>query len=179
MQFLIALLAGAALFSPADSVLVQSVIDGGTIRVAAVGRVRLLGVEAPKLAGGLAGPDALAQKAKDFLEGLILHRFVRLEQDAGRRDNPRRPLVYVLTEDGQLVNAVIVGEGFARVSARGVLSRLDEMNSAEQEARALRKGIWAVALRDSPPSYTRSSKKKAGTDGTSTPRSTTGRTPAP
>jgi micrococcal nuclease len=176
MQFLITWLAMVTLFVPSDSLLVQSVIDGGTIKVAAAGRVRLLGIEAPKLARGLAGPDVLAQKAKDFLEGLILHRFVRLEHDTGRGDTLRGSPVYVLTEDGQFVNAVIVREGFARVSARGVISRLDELNSAEQEARTLRKGMWAVMPPASLPRYTRPSKKKAGTAGTSTRRSTTGRT---
>jgi len=179
MQFLTALLTAAALLSPSDPVLVQSVIDGGTIRVAAVGRVRLLGIDTPRFALGLTGPDPLAQKARDFLAGLVLHRFVRLERDAAHGKSSRSRLVYVLTEDGQLVNAVMVREGLARVSARGAIARLDELTSAEQEARALRKGIWGEMPDDSPPRYTRPSRKKAGTAGTSTRRTTTGRTLVP
>jgi endonuclease YncB( thermonuclease family) len=52
------------------------------------------------------------------------------------------------------VNAAMVREGLARVSARTVLKRLDELKAAEREAQALRRGIWGEAPGIPATSYT-------------------------
>ena len=48
----------------------------------------------------------------------MLHRWVRLEREGTPRDVYNRHLAYVITEDGLFVNAALVREGLARVSAR-------------------------------------------------------------
>src|SRR5262249_22493042 len=116
--------------------LVTRVTAGDTITVASIGRVRLLGIEAA---------DA---RARERLESLVARRWVRLEYDeaAGRG----RQRAYVLLETGEHVNATLVREGLARVSARGRLSRRDELQRAEDEARRFQRGIWARYTRDRP-----------------------------
>jgi micrococcal nuclease len=173
MQFLIVLLAAIVpipqtLWPPSrlagvrsDPVLVRTVFDGDTIDVAAMGRVRLLGIDAPKIGWGLATPAPFAAEAKARLTGLLLHRWVRLEQDVEKLDAYNRRLAYVITGDDVFVNALIVREGFARVSARRALKRLDELKSAEREAQAMRRGIWGSTPAIPATSYTPPAKAPA------------------
>lgn len=127
-----------------DPVLVRAVFDGDTIDVASLGRVRLLGIDAPELGRVFDTPAPFSREARDRLAGLILHRFVRLEQDGPVLDAYRRRLAYVVLEDGRFVNAVLVREGLARVSARVPLARLDELKRAEAEAQTFRRGMWGA-----------------------------------
>jgi len=137
-----------------DPVLVRSVIDGDTIDVAAFGRVRLLGIDAPEIGRGFDTAAPFGQEARDRLTQLVLHRWVRLEQEGATFDVYNRHLAYVLTEDGVFVNAALVRDGLARVSARLPLARLAELQRAEGEAQAFRRGMWGRAPQIPGPSYT-------------------------
>lgn len=123
-------------------VLVRAVVDGDTITVQALGRVSLLGIEAPVLGRGSSMPAPFAIEAKARLTALVLNRWVRVEYDAAQLGITSRHVAYVLTEDGQFINAVLVREGLARVVARTPLARLDELARAEREAQESRRGIW-------------------------------------
>ena len=168
MQILIAVAAAAvaaiqtspftARVSRSDPVLVRSVIDGDTIDVAAFGRVRLLGIDAPEIGRGYDTSAPFGREARERLTQLILHRWVRLEQEGAALDVYNRHLAYVITEDGQFVNASLVRDGLARVSARLPLTRLQELQRAEAEAQAFRRGMWGSAPQMTSPSYTRRSK---------------------
>src|SRR4029077_8833908 len=101
---------------------------------------------------------------------LVLKHWVRLEWDGPTRDVYNRHLAYVVREDGLFVNAALLREGLARVTARGPLTRLSELRRAEAGAPASRRGLWGPAAADPqaprrgmggraapvhPPSYTR------------------------
>jgi len=123
--------------------LVKAVVNGDTIDVATVGRVRLLGIDAPA-AGRGATPAPFGREALDRLASLVLNRWVRLEREGEAGVSSRRQ-AYVITGDGLFVNAALVREGLARVSARTAVTRLAELQRAEAEARAARRGIWGSA----------------------------------
>ena len=149
MQFLLTLVVAAVATIQApgalkrsDPLFVRSVIDGDTIDVTMVGRVRLLGIDAPELGRGFDTSAPFAREARERLMALVLHRWIRLEQDGPRRDVYDRTLAYVVREDGVFVNAVLVREGLARISARLPLARLGELTSAEKEAQTFRRGMW-------------------------------------
>jgi len=125
-----------------DPVLVRAVLDGDTIDVATIGRVRLLGIDAPEVAHTYETAAPFGRDARERLTSLVLHRWVRLERDGQERDVYDRHLAYVLTEDGQCVNTVLVREGLARVSIRQPIARLDELQRAEREAQSARRGMW-------------------------------------
>jgi micrococcal nuclease len=150
-------LAAASMPGPlhSDPVLVRSVLDGDTIDVAGVGRVRLLGIDAPELAHGHDTAAPFAYEAREKLTELVLHRWVRLEADAERVDGYSRHLAYVVREDGLFVNAALLREGLARVTARMPLRRLPELRRAEADAQASKRGMWGPAPPAHPPSYTR------------------------
>ena len=138
-----------------DPVLVRSVLDGDTIDIVGVGRVRLLGIDAPELAHGHDTAAPFAYEAREKLIELVLHRWVRLETDAEKLDGYNRHLAYVMREDGVFVNAALLREGLARVVARSPLARLAELRQAEADAQASRRGMWGKAAPVHPPSYTR------------------------
>ncbi len=138
-----------------DPVLVKAVVSGDTLDITTVGRVRLLGIEAPRPRRGSKVEDPLARASRERLASLVLNRWVRLERDASAAGGSRRRPAYVMREDGVFVNAALVRDGLARVSARMRVSRLAELERAEQEARALRRGLWGPI---EPPGYTRPSR---------------------
>ena len=168
-----------------DPLLVRAVIDGDTIDVALYGRVRLLGIDAPEVGRGFDTSAPFGREARDRLSQLVLHRWVRLEQDdrlrasgasAGQApalDSYNRRLAYVLTETGEFVNATLVREGLARVSARVPLARLAELKRAEAEAQAFRRGMWGAAPQIPMPRYTRRSSPGRRTAGLSSAKSKT------
>ncbi len=151
---LAAVLTLVTLASP-DPVLVRAVIDGDTIDVAGVGRVRLLGIDAPELGRGYDTAAPFAHEARERLAQLVLHRWVRLETDVERVDAYNRHLAYVVREDGLFVNAALLRDGLARVTARVPLARLSELKRAEADARSSHRGIWEHAPAAQAPSYTR------------------------
>ena len=137
-----------------EPVMVRAVIDGDTIDVTAVGRVRLLGIDAPEIGRGFDTSAPFGREARDRLTQLILHRWVRLEQEGATVDAYNRHLAYVLTEDGLFVNAVLLREGLARISARLPLARLPELRRAESDAQSFRRGMWGSAPQIPAPGYT-------------------------
>ena len=135
-------------------VLVRAVIDGDTIDVATYGRVRLLGIDAPEIGGPFERPAPFALEARDELQTLVLNRFARFECDlVAENDKYGRRLAYVVLETGEFINARLVRDGLARVSARRRLRRLDELRSAEREAQQRRRGMWGDTPRVPPESY--------------------------
>jgi endonuclease YncB( thermonuclease family) len=63
-----------------------------------------------------------------------------------------------VTGDGTFVNATMVREGLARVSARTQLMRLNELQHAEAEAQTFRRGMWGSTPQIPSTGYTRRSK---------------------
>lgn len=137
-----------------EAVLVQSVVDGDTIVVSTYGSVRLLGIDAPEIGRGFDSTAPFAKEARDRLTTLVLRRWVRLETDGPRLDVYNRHLAYVMTEDGQCVNTILVRDGLARVSARLPLARLQELKRAEAEAQSARRGMWGTSPQIPSASYT-------------------------
>jgi endonuclease YncB( thermonuclease family) len=152
-----------------ESVLVTAVLDGDTITVTNVGRVRLLGIDAPEISHGLDTAAPFGREARDRLSALLLHRWVRLETDGQTVDAYNRHLAYVVTEDGQCVNTLLVREGLARVSARTPLARLDELKQAEAAAQSMRRGMWGTPPPAPPTSYTRRPTRKRSAASPSAP----------
>ena len=142
MPHLLVLLLAAA---PSDchvSALVTRVFDGDTLDAAGVGRVRLLSIDAPEMGGPFERPAPFAIEAREALQALVLHRWVRFECDGTRRDTYGRHLFNVLLEGGEFINATLVRRGLARVSARTRMTRLDDLRRAEDEAQSRRRGMW-------------------------------------
>lgn len=130
--------------------LVTHVFDGDTVYAAGIGRVRLLGIDAPELGGRFEQPAPFAIEARERPQTLVLRRWVRLECEGTRRDTHGRYLAYVFIGRSELVNAQLVREGLARVSARARLQHWDALRQAEEAARSRRRGMWGEQPRRVP-----------------------------
>ena len=82
----------------------KRVVDGDTIVVEGIGKVRLLGVDTPELAHDGRRAERGAEEARKFTTGMVLGKKVRLEYDVDRLDKFGRTLAYVYTEKGEMLN---------------------------------------------------------------------------
>ena len=153
-HLLILMLAAAAANDCRTVALVTRVFDGDTVEAAGIGRVRLLGIDAPEMGSRFERPAPFALEAREALQMLVLRRWIRFECDGTRRDVYGRSLFYLSLETGEFINAALVRAGLARVSARTRLRRWDDLRRAEEDAQSRRRGMWGQQPRVPSPSYT-------------------------
>jgi endonuclease YncB( thermonuclease family) len=147
---------------------VRAVPDGHTIEVAGYGRVRLAGIRAPRPPRGAAEGEPYGRAARERLEGIVTHRFVRLEFPSGASQSA----AYVLLEDGAFVNAILLRDGLARLTGRPTGTRGDELKRAQEEAIAARRGMWRrLTPRGAPPKGRRAWRGARGRRRRTAPRS--------
>jgi micrococcal nuclease len=127
-------------------VLVQRVIDGNTVLIANVGRVRLLGITADRFNPRAPAASPWGHAAQQRLEGLISHRWVRLEFESDEAATHTSKAAYLFLDDGRFVNAWLVREGLARTRRRPVFRRTGELLEAEKEAKSSRRGLWGETV---------------------------------
>lgn len=118
---------------------VTQVIDGDTIRVEISGNVysvRYIGINTPER-----NQNGYAE-ATDINSELVLGQTVELEKDVSEVDQYGRLLRYVWV-DGQMVNAVLVGLGYAEsVVYRPDMLYADDFAEIESYARENGSGLW-------------------------------------
>jgi micrococcal nuclease len=130
---------------------VARVIDGDTIGVTVEGEwrlVRLIGVDAPEIAGPYTTAEAGGEEAKRYVESLLAGRSVYLERDRlqGRKDRFGRELAYVYREpDRLLINEALICSGHARAYRRFRSRMRDRLIECEQNAREKGFGLWRPA----------------------------------
>lgn len=145
-----------------DTVTVTRVVDGDTLEVMLDGRlerIRLIGVDTPEFYesdklhrdAARTGRDeatirALGKRASDFTKSLVhAGDRVQLEYDQQRRDRYKRLLAFVWLPNGQMLNEVIVCEGYANAYTRYPFRQdyLERFRACERQAREAGKGLWA------------------------------------
>ncbi|MBN8568559.1 MAG: thermonuclease family protein [Ignavibacteria bacterium] len=138
-----------------DFIVVERVVDGDTFKMAGGERIRLLGIDTPeKFQSSKLDKDSkksgqdkktlqtLGQAASDYVKNLAEGKKVRLEKEPGTdKDKYGRSLRYVYLEDGTLINAKIIKDGYANVYPTPI-SKLDEFRKYEREARENKRGLW-------------------------------------
>ncbi len=134
---------------------VSWVYDGDTIEVTNIGRVRLLGIDAPEYEAS--GRDRFyqrqfqisantlrttARKAKRFVIDHSRNQLVRLEFDQEKTDQYGRLLAYVYLPDGRLLNLMLIEEGLAAVYRRAEFKSKKQFLDTEKIAQQRRLGLW-------------------------------------
>ena len=147
---LLATFAALALAGGQEFVKVKRVIDGDTIMLESGERVRLIGVDTPETVRPKTPVEQFGKEASAFTGRMVEGKRVRLEYDPanavrGHKDNTsqRRTLAYVFLEDGTLLNAEIIRQGYGYALTRFPFSRMEEFRRLEREARDRRRGLWA------------------------------------
>jgi len=138
IAFLFGVLAAAA----APGQLVERVVDGDTIIVEGVGRVRLIGVDTPETVHPNRPVEFFGKEASAFTKRLLEGKRVRLEYDQERQDRYGRTLAYVYLDDGTFVNAEIIRRGYGHAYPRFPFRHMEAFRQFEREARDNRRGLW-------------------------------------
>ena len=126
---------------PGTSARVDHVVDGGTVWLTGIGKVRLIGVDTPEVYGTdeCFGPQASAYAKRVLPPG----RRVRYRLGVEERDRYGRALAYVYLEDGRLFNELLAEEGYAQPLT---IPPNDELAgrfvAAARQAREANRGLW-------------------------------------
>ena len=123
---------------------VERVVDGDTIIVSGVGRVRLIGVDTPESVDPRRPVEFFGKEASAFTRRLVDGKRVRLEYDWERTDRYGRTLAYVYLPDGTFVNAEIIRQGYGHAYTRFPFRDLDRFRQFEREARQAGRGLWGA-----------------------------------
>ncbi|MCX7704157.1 MAG: thermonuclease family protein [Planctomycetota bacterium] len=126
---------------------VEKVIDGCTLRMQGVGRVRYRGVVVP--VEGILRPGRIAEEAEDFNKKMVEGRLVRCEPEVPGvvpEGDVHFADVFVRISDTQeiLAAAELLRAGLAVLSADYKRSFYAEiLEESEREAKELKRGIWS------------------------------------
>jgi micrococcal nuclease len=132
---------------------VQRVVDGDTLVLGSGERVRLIGVDTPEFERPNSPVEYFAKEAAAFTKRLAEGKLVRLEFDPANahiehKDRFGRTLAYTFLEDGTLINAEIIRQGYGHAYTRYPFSRMEEFRRLEREAREQARGLWARGRAD-------------------------------
>lgn len=147
-------LSTAALAADAGGVEVREAVDGDTVILADGRQVRLVGIQAPKLALGRKDFKdwPLAGESKRAVEALSVGKRIALRPGGTPIDRHGRVPAHLYRDDGVWVQGEMLRLGMARVyTFPDNRAQAAEMYAREAEARAARRGIWAhsfYAVRD-------------------------------
>jgi micrococcal nuclease len=127
---------------------VTQIIDGDTIYVEIDGAeysVRYIGIDAPETDARQPAEclgEAATERNRELVEDLI----VGLEKDVSETDEFGRLLRYVWLNQGQMVNAMLVGEGYAEARAYAPdVQHQELLDQLETRAQSEGLGIWGPA----------------------------------
>lgn len=127
-----------------------AVLDGDTIRVETLdgrqlGRVRLLGIDAPELAHPPEPAECYAEDATDILERLApIGSTIELVTDTAHpsRDRYDRLLRYVGHDDVDVAHELLASGAARRYEADQALAREDSYSAALDDAHDAQRGLW-------------------------------------
>jgi micrococcal nuclease len=128
---------------------VVEVIDGDTIKVDIGGKietVRLIGMDTPEIANPHSSrEDYFGPEAARYTKQLLENQSVYLIPDPmqSNRDKYDRLLRYVFLEDGTLINAKLVAEGYAYNYIYEPFQFMKQFDYLEKQAKENRLGLWS------------------------------------
>ena len=123
---------------------VQKVIDGDTIKVSEVGKLRLIGIDTPELKDPRKPVQCFAVEASNKAKELLNGRRVYLAYNPTEKlDKYNRTLAYVFRDDGLDFNAEMIKAGYAQAYTKYPHPRLEEFVKYGKEAREKKLGLWS------------------------------------
>jgi len=122
---------------------VERVTDGDTIRLAGLGRVRLIGIDTPEVYGG---SQCYGQQASAFAKRVLRPgRAVRYRLGIEERDRYGRLLAYVWLRDGRMLNLLLAERGYATpLTIPPNVDYADRFVAAARRARRAGLGLWGA-----------------------------------
>jgi micrococcal nuclease len=128
---------------------VVRVVDGDTIVVVISGlecRLRYIGINTPETVDPRKPVECYGREASQRNRELVEGKTVELEKDVSETDQYGR-LLRLVWVNGEMVNASLVGEGYAMVVTYPPDVKYQELLlDLEREAREAGRGLWAACL---------------------------------
>lgn len=125
---------------------VLRVIDGDTIEVEQLGKVRYIGMDTPEVYPPSAA-EFYGTEATIANKQLVAGRKVRLGFDVQKRDKYRRILAYVYI-DSIFVNAYLLEAGYAQLmTIPPNVKYADFFRKLQQKARQAGRGLWGKPIK--------------------------------
>lgn len=143
----------------AETVRVERVVDGDTLRLAGGRRVRLIGANAPELGRDGKPGESYAQAARRFVVDRVEESGGQLQLLPGveRRDAHGRELAHLYDRQGRNLAALLLEAGLAfQVAVAPNVRLVDCHRQVEADAREARRGLWRADRHVAPAELTRS-----------------------
>ena len=133
------------------------VVDGDTIVVEKIGKVRLIGVDTPETKHPRKPVEYFGKEASNFTKKMVEGKRVRIEYDWQKKDKYRRTLayVYIMTNDVRdmpefknrasielMLNAELIKQGYGHAYTCYSFKYLEQFRKYEKEARENKRGLW-------------------------------------
>ena len=135
------LLINTSLFA-SDFYTCTRVVDGDTIVVEKIGKIRLIGVDTPETKHPRKPVEYFGKEASNFTKRMVEGKKVRLKYDWQRKDRYGRVLAYVYLKDGTFLNAELIKQGYGHAYTRYPFKYLEQFIKYEKEARENKRGLW-------------------------------------
>ncbi len=124
-----------------EEAIIKRIIDGDTVELVDGRKLRYIGINTPEVSGTA---ECLGIEAKNRNQALVENQKVFLEKDISETDRYGRLLRYVYLENGQMVNEILVAEGYAQASTYPPDVKYQErLTGVEKEAREAKAGLWS------------------------------------
>ena len=122
------------------------VVDGDTVVLSGIGKVRLIGIDTPEVYGGQEcfGRQASAYAERVLAPGTKVTYRLGVEQ----RDRYGRALAYVYLEDGRMFNELLAEDGYATpMTIPPNVQYADRFVADARHARDANRGLWRACRR--------------------------------
>jgi micrococcal nuclease len=128
-----------------ETATVARVIDGDTIELRNGQRLRYIGIDTPETVDPGQPVGCYGKEASDRNKTLVEGKTVSLEMDVSEEDRFGRLLRYVYLTSGEMVNEMLVAEGYAQSSSYPPdIKHQDRFVASQQQARDAGRGLWGV-----------------------------------
>lgn len=126
---------------------VARVIDGDTIQLSDGQTVRYIGVDTPETVAPNQPVACYGHEASEKNKELVEGKTVYLEKDVSETDRFQRLLRYVYLETGEMVNELLVRDGYAQVATFPPDVKYEQrFLEAQRTAREANRGLWGACL---------------------------------
>jgi micrococcal nuclease len=121
---------------------VERVVDGDTIVVKSIGKVRYIGINTPEIHHPTKGVEYFGQEAYAANQRLVAGKQVRLEYDVQTKDKYGRTLAYVYA-GSTFINAKLLEDGYAQVmTIPPNVKHADYFRTLQHQAKTEGRGLW-------------------------------------
>lgn len=128
---------------------VIKVSDGDTIKITLNGKpetVRLIGVDTPETVDPRKPIQCFGMEASNKTKELVEHQQVRLESDPTQADRDKygRLLRYVFLSNGEMLNEILIRDGYGfEYTYKVPYLKQKKFKAAEKDAKENKKGLWS------------------------------------